>query len=58
VRASLGIYNTCEDIDLLVEALTIIAETRYNGRYLLDERTGEYHCPDFQPEIKNHFSLL
>jgi cysteine desulfurase / selenocysteine lyase len=58
VRASLGIYNSCEDIDLLIDALTSIATDQYRGRYTLDPRTGEYHCPDFHPGIQNYFSLL
>jgi cysteine desulfurase / selenocysteine lyase len=58
VRASLGIYNSCEDVDLLVDALNMISADRYNGRYILDARTGEYHNPDFQPDIERCFSLL
>jgi cysteine desulfurase / selenocysteine lyase len=58
VRASLGIYNSCEDIDLLAEALTMISNGQYKGHYLLDPRTGEYHDPDFKPDIKLGFSLL
>jgi cysteine desulfurase / selenocysteine lyase len=58
VRASLGVYNSCEDIDLFVDALTRISKNQYRGRYSLDPRSGEYHCPDFNPGIQNYFTLL
>jgi cysteine desulfurase / selenocysteine lyase len=58
VRASLGIYNSCEDIDLLVDALTMISTRQYKGHYNLDRRTGEYSNPDFQPDLRKSFSLL
>jgi cysteine desulfurase / selenocysteine lyase len=58
VRASLGIYNSCEDVDLLVDALAMISADRYTGKYILDPRTGEYHNSDFQPGIDHYFSLL
>jgi cysteine desulfurase / selenocysteine lyase len=58
VRASLGIYNSCEDIDLLVDALTMISAGQYQGRYVLEPNSGEYHNPDFKPDLKSHFSLL
>jgi cysteine desulfurase / selenocysteine lyase len=58
VRASLGIYNSCEDIDLLVDALTMISTGQYQGHYILDRRTGEYSNPDFQPDLRKSFSLL
>jgi cysteine desulfurase / selenocysteine lyase len=58
VRASLGIYNSCADIDLLVEALIRISTHQYQGRYILDVRTGEYLNPEFQPDLRRSFSLL
>lgn len=44
VRVSLGVYNTCDDIDALVEMLHRIVRRAYAGVYLEDERG------DFQPE--------
>jgi selenocysteine lyase/cysteine desulfurase len=58
VRASLGIYNSCEDIDLLVDALSMISAGQYQGQYVLEPHSGEYHNPDFKPDLKSHFSLL
>ncbi|MEO0080628.1 MAG: aminotransferase class V-fold PLP-dependent enzyme [candidate division WOR-3 bacterium] len=42
VRASIGIYNTDEDIDALGEWLQIITAQRYQGRYRLIPSTGGY----------------
>jgi len=47
VRISLGLYNTTEDIDDLIEALLRIATGKYTGRYIQDPVTGEYQPTGF-----------
>lgn len=57
VRMSLGIYNTAEEIDILIEALTRIARGEYKGRYTQDPVSGEYHPAGWQPCPDDYFRL-
>jgi hypothetical protein len=57
VRASFGLYNTPEEIDLLAEALTRIARGDYRGRYHQDPKSGEYHPEGFSPDFTSYFDL-
>ncbi|MCJ7708952.1 MAG: aminotransferase class V-fold PLP-dependent enzyme [Anaerolineales bacterium] len=57
VRASFGLYNTPEEIDLLAEALTRIARGDYRGRYHQDPKSGEYHPEGFSPDFASYFDL-
>lgn len=55
VRASLGLYNTEDDVDALIEALTRIVRDGPKARYLQNPALGEY-----QPEgwvAPNDFKL-
>jgi cysteine desulfurase/selenocysteine lyase len=58
VRASLGCYNTREDVDRLVEALARIAAGDYRCTYSVEKATGMY-CPTGfdQACFARHFSL-
>ena len=42
VRISLAAYNTCEDLDALVEMLVRISEGRYHGAYRQVPESGDY----------------
>jgi selenocysteine lyase/cysteine desulfurase len=42
VRVSFGVYNTCADVDALVDMLQRIAAGDYHGRYDRVPATGEY----------------
>ena len=42
VRASLAAYNTCEDLDALVQTLVRISEGRYHGAYRQVPESGDY----------------
>jgi cysteine desulfurase/selenocysteine lyase len=42
VRASLGIHNTEEEIETLVEAISRVANKEWQGEYEQDTTTGEY----------------
>ncbi len=57
VRASFGLYNTTEEVDTLIEALTCIAEGKYRGQYIQDLPTGEYHPKNWHPDFESYFSL-
>ncbi len=57
IRASIGLYNTVEDIDILAEALNNIAEGKYIGQYSQDRATGEYVPLGWQPDYSKYFTL-
>ena len=57
VRASLGIYNTREEMDILVEALTHVARGNYTGTYALNPATGAYCPQDYQACFDEFFSF-
>src|SRR5262249_8449467 len=44
VRVSFGLYNTADEIDVLVQALTEISQGHYAGHYEQDSRSGEYNA--------------
>jgi cysteine desulfurase/selenocysteine lyase len=54
VRASLGLYNTTDDIDAFIAALQAIRAGNYQGRYVRDRATG-----DFAPaNAERHYETL
>lgn len=57
VRASFGLYNTIEEIDWLVEALTCIARGKYSGTYLQDRASGEFTLQGWQPDFASYFNF-
>jgi len=57
IRASFGLYNSFEDIDAFVDALTCIAQGKFRGKYLQDRKTGEYIPEGWQPQFERYFSL-
>ena len=57
VRASLGIYNTQEEVDALVEALTRVARGEYAGAYVLDPATGDYSPQGYRVCFEEFFSF-
>jgi selenocysteine lyase/cysteine desulfurase len=56
-RASFGFYNTTAEIDILVEALKDIANGKYQGEYVQDTATGEFHPVGWEPRFEDYFSL-
>ncbi|MDI6695438.1 MAG: aminotransferase class V-fold PLP-dependent enzyme [Anaerolineales bacterium] len=56
-RASFGLYNTFEDIDLFAEALENIANGRYQGKYIQDKASGEYRPLGWAPNYDQYFSI-
>jgi selenocysteine lyase/cysteine desulfurase len=57
VRASFGLYNTLEEVDALIEALKSIAAGEYEGDYIQDPESGEYHPVGWEPKFEEYFSL-
>jgi selenocysteine lyase/cysteine desulfurase len=57
IRASFGLYNTFEEVDIFVDALTRIAAGEYQGVYTQDITTGEYQPAGWQPEFEQYFQM-
>ncbi len=57
VRVSFGLYNTLDEIDILVEALNDIIQGEYHGNYIQDKATGEYTVQGWSPDFEDYFSL-
>jgi hypothetical protein len=57
IRASFGLYNSFEEVDRLVEALTCIARGEYKGVYHQTVATGEYLPEGWEPQFEKYFSL-
>ena len=57
VRASFGMYNTPEEVDVLVKALGDIAAGRYRGEYTQNITSGEYHAKGWDPDLTPYFKL-
>lgn len=56
-RISFGLYNTAEEVDVLIQAISNIARGKYYGRYEQDPRSGEYHAVDWNPDLGRYFRL-
>lgn len=54
VRASFGIYNTNEEIDILCEAVEALTKGEYQEGYKLNKERGEYYRDDFTEDF-GHF---
>lgn len=57
VRVSFGMYNTMDDVDVLITALRQIAAGKYAGKYILDRTSGEYAAIGWRPDVADHFSV-
>jgi selenocysteine lyase/cysteine desulfurase len=58
VRVSFGCYNTCEEVDELIEQLQRIAAGDYHGDYIPDRATGSYYPRSFDPTALSHYFEL
>jgi selenocysteine lyase/cysteine desulfurase len=56
VRVSFGLYNTRQEIDVLIQALTAIAAGQY-GDYTVDKATGHYTPTGSVPDISAYFKI-
>lgn len=57
IRASFGLYNTLEEVDALVEALTCLARGVYQGKYTQNRATGEFIPEGWMPEFYKYFTI-
>jgi selenocysteine lyase/cysteine desulfurase len=57
VRASLGVYNTHEDVDALAAMLRRIAAGDYHRRYVQLPGSGDYRPDGYEDAVVRHFSL-
>jgi cysteine desulfurase/selenocysteine lyase len=57
VRASLGCYNSKEDVDILVDMLTRVSKGAYAGRYVQDRATGAFHAEGFSVDMGSYYPL-
>jgi cysteine desulfurase / selenocysteine lyase len=57
IRASFGLYNTLEDVDILLDALSHISKGNFKGEYLQDRATGEYSPIGWQPDFAAYFNI-
>ncbi|MBM4176844.1 MAG: aminotransferase class V-fold PLP-dependent enzyme [Ignavibacteria bacterium] len=58
VRASFGIYNTIDEIDLFLEMLHRIVKKDFKGKYIQDKITGAYFPEGFEVDYQKYFSLV
>lgn len=58
VRASVGCYNTWDDIDALVEMLHRIVSREYRGTYVQERSSGAYRAEGFVPSFSPYFPYL
>lgn len=57
VRISFGLYNTLSDIDRLMDALHAIRTGRYQGQYIQDTASGEFHPTNWQIDFDSYFTF-
>ncbi|MBE9523531.1 MAG: aminotransferase class V-fold PLP-dependent enzyme [Chloroflexi bacterium] len=57
IRISFGLYNTIEEIDMLLSALQTIVNNDYRGKYVQDISSGEFHPQGWTPNFEKYFSL-
>lgn len=57
VRISFGLYNTTDEIDSLLVAISRILNGEYQGDYTADLASGEYHPADWSPDFSNYFTF-
>ena len=55
VRASFGLYNTADEIDVFVSGLEAIARGDYQGRYVQDKHSGDYVPEGWEPDFEAFF---
>jgi selenocysteine lyase/cysteine desulfurase len=57
VRVSFGLYNTTDEIDVLIEALQSIIGGESTGNYVQDHATGEFHPENWEPDFESFFEI-
>jgi cysteine desulfurase/selenocysteine lyase len=57
IRASFGLYNSRQEVDVFVDALQRVSHGDYKGKYLQDKTTGEYTPMIWQVNFDEYFKL-
>jgi len=57
IRVSFGLYNTLDEVDVLIDAMNHISKGDYKGKYVQDKATGEYTPLDWHPDFSDYFKL-
>ncbi len=57
IRASFGLYNTTEEVDILVDALARISRGEYQGHYTQNKASGEFKPVGYEPDFAKYFAL-
>jgi cysteine desulfurase / selenocysteine lyase len=57
IRASFGLYNTIDEVERFIQALTRISRGEYTGTYTQDRASGEYIPQGWQPDFSRYFAL-
>jgi cysteine desulfurase/selenocysteine lyase len=57
IRASFGLYNSFEEVDILIDALKQIIRGDYTGKYLQDKATGEYSPVGWKFDFNDYYHL-
>ena len=57
VRISFGMYNTTDEVDTALSALSAIANGEVKGHYIQDPRSGDYNVEGWQPAMEAYFKL-
>jgi selenocysteine lyase/cysteine desulfurase len=58
VRASFGLYNTLNEVEVFVEALARVARGQFAGRYKQDQASGDFVPEGWQPNFERYFDAL
>ena len=57
VRASFGLYNIKEDVDIFAEALQTISKGNYQGNYIQDVASGEFTPQGWGYDFNKYFPV-
>jgi selenocysteine lyase/cysteine desulfurase len=57
IRASFGLYNIRQEVDIMIEALQCISKGDYKGKYTQDKATGEYSPVSWNVNFNEYFKL-
>lgn len=57
VRISFGRYNTADEVEVLADALALIARRQYRGTYVQDRASGDFAAQSWAPDLAPYFRL-
>ena len=57
LRASFGLYNTIEEVDELIDALSDIQSGKFKGQYIQDQSSGDFVPQGWEPGFEKYFSI-